>query len=312
MPLRVVKSSNDFFDILDKLKNNTFVCVGYVTEASLTPPQIKKKNPKTNRMKGYPDFSVFKQDGDDREIGALVKISAYNFRYYNRAEVAKQYDKIKTATNDIRAQFGLDPMQDRVSYKSKTSWSDNAPELYSGENQQKFGNSYNPQNLYGANVKSTTYAVDTNGRIMRALSDEEILPYLKAKKEVSGVAALRKMNAEESVIQNYIQQIQNLKFQYRNLESKSILWMAATVNNEKILYINDSLERAVEDINIYPSDFRKIAMDRYNVSLADLTECVAHPSTILKEISGTNKCVTRITESDLYSIIESTLKELLS
>ena len=53
--VRKVKSSNEFFDILDKIGNGKFVSIGYVTGANLNVPTIKKKNPLTNRMKGYPD-----------------------------------------------------------------------------------------------------------------------------------------------------------------------------------------------------------------------------------------------------------------
>lgn len=56
--VRKVKSSNEFFDILDKIGNGKFVSIGYVTGANLNVPTIKKKNPLTNRMKGYPDYTV--------------------------------------------------------------------------------------------------------------------------------------------------------------------------------------------------------------------------------------------------------------
>ena len=77
--VRKVKSSNEFFDILDRIGNGKFVSIGYVTGANLAVPTVKKKNPLTNRMKSYPDYTVFK-DNDENEIGALVKITTYNIR----------------------------------------------------------------------------------------------------------------------------------------------------------------------------------------------------------------------------------------
>ena len=235
MTSRKVKTANEFFDLLDKLKNNTFVTIGYVTGANLNIPKVQRKNPATNRMKGYPDYSSFAREGYDAEIGALVKITSYNFRYFNREEVSKRYGEYKDKVNGIRARYAIDPIQDKESYKEKTAWSDRAPEVYKGQNAELQTHSYNPQNMFGANIKGVTYAVDTNGHIIRALDDDEVKPYLKAKSQDSGVTALRKMNAEEATIDSYLKEIQELKFRYMNFESNSILWMAATVDGEKIV-----------------------------------------------------------------------------
>lgn len=313
MATRKVKSSSDFFDLLDRLKNNTFVSIGYVTGANLEIPKVKRKNPETGRIKGYPDYTSFKTDEYQQEIGALVKITSYNFRYYNRAEIAKQYGEYKNKVDDIRGRYGLEPTQNKESYKEKTNWSDKAPELYKGDNEQLQGHSYNPQNTYGANIKGVTYIIDTEGNIIRALSDNEVKPYLKAKRETDGVLTLRKMGVEEEKIQQYIEEIQNLKFQYRNFESNSILWMCATVEGEKIIYINDSLQRAVDGININPSDFRAIARERYQISLNDLHEMVQKYNNLLKEqnMESKNNKVVRLTESKLKEmIVESFIKTL--
>lgn len=269
--MRRIATSNEFFDILDKIGNGKFVTIGYVTGANLNVPTVKRKNPLTNRMKGYPDYSIFTDEGDG-EIGALVKITSYNMRYLNRQTVGKKYGEYKNSANTIRTNFGIDPIADRESYKQGTTWSPNGPELYNGKNSDLQSHSYNPQNLYGIKPKGIVYAVDTDGHIMKELSQEQIKPYLKAKREVDGVAALRKMGAEEEKINDYISQIQNLKFSYKNFESNSILWIAATINGEKIVYINDNLARAVDGIDIRPEDFRAIARKRYQIDLANLQE----------------------------------------
>ena len=88
--MRVLKSSNEFFELMDQIGNGKFVTIGYVTGANLDVPKVKRKNPATNRMKGYPDYSVFSAEGEN-EIGALVKISSYNIRYLKRKTVGKKY-----------------------------------------------------------------------------------------------------------------------------------------------------------------------------------------------------------------------------
>ena len=300
--MRRVASSEEFFDILDRIGNGKFVTIGYVTGANLNVPTIKRRNPETNRMKGYPDFSVFGAEGED-EIGALVKITSYNMRYLNRETVGKKYGEFKNAANAIRGNFGLDPIANRESYKQGTSWSPNGPELYKGQNTELQSHSYNPQNIHGVTPKGIVYAVNTEGHIIKELTPEQVQPYLKAKREVDGVAALRKMGAEEEKIQDYIEQIKNLKFKYINFESNSILWIAATINGEKIIYINDNLARAVDGIDIKPEDFREIARERYQIDLADLQEMTNNYM---------NKKVIRLTESDLHRIIENSVKKYIN
>ena len=300
--MRRVASSEEFFDILDRIGNGKFVTIGYVTGANLNVPTIKRRNPETNRMKGYPDFSVFGAEGED-EIGALVKITSYNMRYLNRETVGKKYGEFKDAANAIRGNFGLDPIASKESYKQGTSWSPNGPELYKGQNTELQSHSYNPQNIHGVTPKGIVYAVNTEGHIIKELTPEQVQPYLKAKREVDGVAALRKMGAEEEKIQDYIEQIKNLKFKYINFESNSILWIAATINGEKIIYINDNLARAVDGIDIRPEDFREIARERYQIDLSSLQEMASRMS---------NRKLIRLTESDLHSIIENAVRKIIS
>ena len=298
--MRQVKTSNEFFDILDKIGNGKFITIGYVTGANLNVPTIKRKNPETNRMKGYPDYSVFMDDGDD-EIGALVKISSYNIQYLNRATVNKKYGEYKDSANTIRAEFGLNPIEKKESYKQGTSWSENGPELYKGNNSDLSSHSYNPQNVFHVKPKGIVYAVNKEGHIMKALPEERIKDYFKKKREIDGVSALRKMGMEEDRIQEYIDKINALKFRYINFESNSILWIAATINGEKIVNINDNLQRAVDDINIRPEDFRAIARERYQIDLANLQE----------NRTNKRKQVIRLTESEFRKIIMESVGRLL-
>ena len=298
--MRRVASSSEFFDILDKIGNGKFVTIGYVTGANLDVPTISRRNPATNRMKKYPDYTVF---GGEEEIGALVKITSYNMRYLNRTTVGQKYGEFKTSANDIRTNFGIDPIADKTSYKQGTNWSPNGPEIYNGKNADLQSHSYNPQNIFGVKPKGVVYAINKEGHIIKELSPEQVRPYLKAKREIDGVVALRKMGAEEERIQDYINQINNLKFKYINFESNSILWIAATINGEKIVYINDNLYRAVDGIDISPQDFRAIARERYQIDLNDLQEMTKKTM---------NKNIFRLTEGDLRKLVMESAQKILS
>lgn len=301
--MRRVASSSEFFDILDRIGNGKFVTIGYVTGANLDVPKVSRKNPLTNRMKQYPDYTVF--GNEQGEIGALVKITSYNMRYLNRTTVGQKYGEYKDSANAIRGNFGLDPIGSKQGYKQGTNWSPNGPELYNGKNTELQDHSYNPQNIYGVKPKGVVYAVNKEGHIIKELKPEQVKPYLKAKREMDGVAALRKMGAEEDKIQDYINQMNGLKFKYINFESNSILWIAATINGEKIVYINDNLSRAVDEINISPEDFRAIARERYQIDLTNLQEMVYR-------MNNKNKTIFRLTESELRSFIGESVKKILS
>lgn len=298
--MRRVASSSEFFDILDRIGNGKFITIGYVTGANLDVPTISRINPATNRMKKYPDYTVF---GGEEEIGALVKITSYNMKYLNRTTVGQKYGEFKTSANNIRTSFGIDPIADKTSYKQGTNWSPNGPEIYNGKNADLQSHSYNPQNIFGVKPKGVVYAINKEGHIIKELSPEQVRPYLKAKREIDGVAALRKMGAEEKRIQDYINQINNLKFKYINFESNSILWIAATINGEKIVYINDNLYRAVDGININPQDFRAIARERYQIDLNNLQEMAKKTM---------DKNILRLTENDLKKLVMESAKKILS
>lgn len=302
--MRTLKNSNEFFDLLDQMGDNKFVTVGYVTGANLDVPKIKKLNPATNRMKGYDDYSSFQGEGED-EIGALVKISSYNFRYRNRNSVAKQYDQYKQDANKIRAEYGLDPIGDKQGYASTNTYGKNGVSVYNRDKEELQGHTYYPQNLHGMRAKGVVYAVNTEGHIIKELSDEQVKPYLKAKQEVSGVAALRKMGAEEEQIKSYVEKINGLGMSYKQLEANSILWIAATVNGEKVVYINDHLTRAVNDININPQDFIAIAKERYAQDLNQIQESI-------NRMNKMNNRKKMLSESRIDNIIKESTRRVIN
>ena len=296
--MRTIKSSDEFFDLLDTIKGGCFVTIGYVTSANVELPIVKRKNPLTNRMKGYNDYSQFNREGSDDNIGALVKITSYNFNYRNRQSVHNEYfNRVKPEINKIRAEFGIDDVGTKDNYKSVMSYGANGQELYSGKNEKLFGNSYSPQNMAKAiRINSKIYAVNTNGNIVRELDSNEVK--FKAKKDPSGVAALRKMGADENRIKQFIEKINSLNFAYKNFEANSILYIVATVNGEKIVYINNNLQRTVEEIDINPQDFIAIAKDKYKQDIQEMRNLMKQNAI-------------RLNESQLHSIIRKSINRIL-
>jgi len=260
---RKVESPNVLFDILDKIGNNKFVTIGYVNSAKLVLPKVQRINPLTNRKKGYDDYESFgKEMGYEGEIGGIIKLTSYNFRFNKTDRVNALYDKYKNDVNTIRGEFGIDPMGKKKAYTKDMDYSHHV-KTYNGENDEKKGNSYTPQNTYGANINSRYYIIDKSGHITAELTKEQVANYLPPKSPISGVRQLVDSGADKAVVDDFIQRIQGLKFNYTNFEHKSILYIVATVDGEKIIFLNDNLGSTVNDINVNPTDFLKIAKERY-------------------------------------------------
>ena len=306
--MRRIATCNEFFDILDQIKGGQWVTIGIVTSANLTGyPSIKRKNPLTNRMKGYPDHEAF---GVAEEIAALVKVSSYNMHFSNRDKISKRYGDWKKSVNAIRNAYGVPEIGSKNSYKDTNNYGGGI-ESYNGDNESLKGHSYAPQNIFGVKPKSIVYAVNQDGHIIQALKPEQVKQYIKKYREYSpdaasyrdsGANALMKMGAEEEKIKEYLEKIAELKFSYVNFEANSILWIAASVNGEKIVYINDNFQRAVDNINIRPEDFRAIARERYKIDLANLQEMTRR--------TMSNQII-RLTESDLHKIVKESVHKIL-
>lgn len=292
--MRRLSTPDEFFDIMDQLGNGKFVTIGYVTGANLKVPKVKRLNPLTNRQKTYDDYSVF--DGGDKEIGAIIKLTSKNFQYLNRDTVNKKYGEYKNSANDIRAKYGIDPIGDKKgSYTQKINYGKNGLTGYSGEKEELKKHTYFPQNTVKARSQSTYYIVDKEGSIIKTLSKEELLPYFETQEErnskISGVKALREINADDETIKRYIEELASLNFSYQSFESDSILWLAATVNGEPIIYINNSFKRSVNDININPQDFIAIANERYEKEIEKIEamdESMTNVSPLLNESAITS------------------------
>lgn len=271
---RSVKNPSEIFDILDQIGNNKFVSIGTVTNAKLKLPTTSIKNPKTNRMNKVPDMKAFgKAVGSSEDIAAFVKITSYNLRYTDAKAMGEKYKAWKEAANGIRQNFGLNPIATKEDggYTQKMDYGKGIS-VYGGDNEDKKGNFYTAQNTYGARIKSSVYTVNSEGHIIQELTDEQVKPYLAAKRPMDGVAALRKLEKSEEEIEDYIKQMTDLKMQYRNFEGNSILYVVATINGEKIIYINTQLMRNVDGVDIDPQDFVTIAKAKYAESMKEVDD----------------------------------------
>lgn len=261
----VLKSADDFFDIMDQSGEGKFFTMGCVFTANIEPT-VKRKNPLTNRMKNYEDYSVFGEGSDD--IAAIVKLVSYNRQYQNRDTVSRDYGISKEKENEIRRNHGIPEVGTKQkNYKEKLGYGEHGVEVYKGDNENLQGNTYHPINVHSSktNIKKRYFIIGADGHILREMDEATIKPYLKKKAGNSGIKALRELGREETEIQEYLKEIDSIGMNYINPKGDSILYIATSINGTKIRYINENMKRCVNDIDIVPEDFLKIARERYQI-----------------------------------------------
>ena len=248
MARRIVNAS-DFFDILSSMKVGCFATIGYVTGANLKVPTKKK----------MPDYSQLASELGHDNLGGVVKLTSYTLNWSTPDSIAKAYGKYKTDLDALRNEYGL---------------GDNGVKVYSGDNQELRTHSYTSQNVHNARIKSMYYLIDTDGKVIRECDKNELLNYFKGKTDSSSVNALKKMGADEEKIKEFIEKEKALGMRYQTFEASNILYMVATVNGEKIVYINENLSQCVKNVNIIPAEFTNIAKERYQIDFATLQEAM--------------------------------------
>ena len=276
--MRKIATADELFDILSSIKGGVKVTIGYVTGANLKMPEVKMKNPKTNRTMGFHDYETFgKAIGEAGEVGGVVKLTSYSLNWQTPESYKKGYIKYKAGFDALRQEFGIDASQKRGGYAKHQDFGDKGVSVYGGDNDEIKDHSYTKQNVYGAKINSVYYLVDMEGHIIREMDKSELSEFLNTKKpDISGVSSLREMGADDARIQEYIRREAELKFRTQFFETSHILYIVATANGEKILWVNEKLEHAVRNVkkvlngvNVIPAEFMRIAKDRYSKEIQE-------------------------------------------
>jgi hypothetical protein len=282
-PAQLVNSSSEMFEFLDSIvkfdrndpnratnNKHAFITMGYVSDVKLNTT-VKKKNPLTNRQKTYNDYSVIGEN-----IASIVCVTYYNYNYCHRSYVKYDYGHRYVAQrNALRTKYGIPLPKPKPGYDDAGNPNGEPTEVMP-KNQSlvdQFGDDYNPQNLCNIiNRERLYYPIDLNGRVLRGedgkpmcIKENEIKKFLAAEDPVEGVTALRKLGAEQSVIDQYANEFKNLKMIYKNFRADSILSIRGKDANtgDLKIFINPNINKIADDIPVNPRDLYEIAYDRY-------------------------------------------------
>ena len=286
-PVELVETSKEMFNILDSIvgfnrndpdralnDGRAFISMGYVSDVKLNTT-IKRKNPLTNRMRTYNDYSVIGEN-----IAGLVCVTIYNYSYRHRSNVKYDYGhRFIPLRNALRTKYGI-PLPKKKPGFDDAGNPNGEPREFRPKNQplvDQFGDDYNPQNLCDITSKIRCfYPIDINGNVLRdeagkprCINEKDIEDFLVEEDPVEGVNALRKLGAEQSVIDKYAQEFKDLKMDYKNFRADSILYIRGTIYppgggpGVRKLFVNKDIYRLVDEIRVNPRDMYDIAYNRY-------------------------------------------------
>lgn len=278
MAQRFLKDIVSTFEVLDKAKNAGFITFGYAVAADLALPMVKRRNPKTGRPKGFPDYGQFAQEigYEGENISGIIKITQYNIPYQTEEAYNSQYTKDRELANAIRAEFGLEPLKNKTYTEQDKETGEHGIKRYNGNDDEKKGHTYKRLYIKGGNVKSMYYTVGSNGEIEQPITPDRIKNYKKKPQGIQGVSELRKLGVDDARIQEFIKRmmetfnggrIGGLSFLYDH-----ILYIVATIDGNKYVYVNNKLDLPLggdSDIIVDNNDLIAIAKEKYADALRE-------------------------------------------
>ncbi len=276
---RKLVTANDYYDMFDDMEDENggkWVTVGYVTGVDLNVPMVKRVNPASGRMKGYPDWDTFSKDiGQEKTIAGILSVQSFQVNWMPRKNFGAFYDKYVQDSNAIRADYGLEPMAQRSSNEEVPGYGNGGVSTYVGDNQDKVGNTYAPkQNVAKIKKKRTYYPVYQDGSLGQPIDKQTLVNYFKAKREVSGVSALRKLGVEEEKIAEYVKRISDLGVSINKFETSQVLYLSAMIGGQQKTFVNDQINNVVNhiDVPVNREDITRIAIERYKNDVPELSD----------------------------------------
>ena len=259
----------DFFDMISSMKGGLRSTIGYVSAVSLNLPQIKKKNPETNRMKSYPDWDEFgKQLNETTPISGVIKFASYNLNWRTPENMRRHYNKnYVDVVNKKRDEYGVPHMERRKPYTQTLDFG-NGISAYNGDNAALQGHSYSPQDIALAKSDIKYYLIGTDGNIVREVSYAELKPFLKSR-GVDGIKAFRELQKSDEEFKRYAAEIAKIDFRYIQFEHSSVVFVITSINGQKKRFFNKNLTNAVKGININPQEILALAKQKYNIAQQD-------------------------------------------
>lgn len=252
---RRIATIDEMIDIITSIQGGLFVSIGYVSVANLYKTMknvdAEKFGKNLEDSKDTIGDESYKMLNDFRTgvvkkfpCGEILKVLTCQLNWQNERNYNKNYGKYADARNELLKSYGAEPVADIQPKKDemldygKGGVSVGATEktrdrLYTHQNSATI-NWNAPQN------RKSYYIVDKQGKILDTQVDARIIKSL-SKFNVDGLSSLKKINASEETIKEYSSKLKELNFGVMKMLYDRILYIVATVNGEKVYFVNDNL-----------------------------------------------------------------------
>lgn len=281
---RRIATVEEMIDLLSSVKGGTFCTIGYLSGAKIGKTLTGKN---VNVEKFGKDLDDYRMEGDDEiyntlkgyqqrgasgknkfPYGGIVKFATYSFHFQTEELYGKNNHEYTQKRDALLKKYGAEiqrrekPHDERIGYGNGVSV---------GATEKTKDKLYTHQN--GATIQNYDeeyYVVDKDGELVGGISGDAIKSLI-SKSEPDGVSAMRKVNATDEQIKEYLEELKKLKFRILKLMYNSILFIVAKINGEKVFFINTKLPKQVGSsnyvVNINPESFIEKANDLYNKTI---------------------------------------------
>ena len=312
-------------DALSTAEGGTYLSLCYVSGANIGKTLTGKnididkfgddiEKYQRHGTRGYNILKDFHQGGASRKntlpVG-LIKRSVIKFHWQTEDKYGEAYGKYKDSANALLEPYGVEIGSREEKHDEKQNFGTGNVSVGATDNTR--GKLYSHQN--GATVDSwdSSYYMIDKGKIYGGINKNAIESLVK-KSSPDGVGALRKIGVQEEEIKKYIEQLKKLNFNVLKLMYDKILWVSCTINGVKKFAINHYFTDKIDEVDINPNIFLKLANNRYDAmynppvgSNANNPVVHANQKKYLDIYGESRKRQLRLTEAELKQVIRESV-----
>ncbi len=321
MALRKIYDINEFIDIMSSIKNGAFATVCYLSSAKVkktlrgSDVEAFGNDLDSNRTEGDEEYyNTLKQyqGGSIKKFpyNGVVKMSRIQFNWQSEKKYGENFGKYADARDALITKYGGEPVRKQG---TDTRLDYGAGDVSVGSTDNTQGRLYSHQNGATVNYLDEYYfLVDTNGQLKGGISKEAIKNIVAKSGDADGVAALKRVNASDETIKSYLEELKALKFRVLKLMYDSVLFVVATVDDEKIFFWNSKLANQVGSgsyvVAIDPVSFKEKAKELYRKSYEEIEN---NYTELMQENRNIKSNKIKLTENDIKYLVAESVKRIL-
>lgn len=285
--IRNLSTANTVLDAITDIKGNKFVTFCYMKIYKLQTRRTRGVNQfmaerlqetldwykdKYGKTIAYKGLESFLNDEKMKEFPyTVIQVLRYNTQWTSQKDFNAKYTEYRRNEDIIRPKYGLKVRGHKESGLTVLDYGQTGVTVGSTENTQE--NLYLRMNMFNAKLlDSTLYLLDKEGNILEETTDDlfNSIQYIETNSDTNAIfkmhadkdLSIESVNKAEKVVQEYLNEINELKFKPKLYRVDRVLFITATSNGQKFFFKNDKLANAIDKVSVKASDIIKYA-DKY-------------------------------------------------